>query len=77
MKPIRKVLKVKEQYPTFVTPEALQDALFTYWNAMNVVGDDDEVIVNLPKIIPVTIIVKKGKQIRTRYRVLNGEKESI
>lgn len=78
MKPIRKVLKVKEEYPTFVTPEALQDALFTYWNSMRVIGDDDEILIDLPPIINVKIIKKKGKDSRSRYRILNGgEKESI
>jgi len=72
MKPIRKVSKVKEEYPTFVTPETVEDALFVHWNAMKVIGDTDEIFVDLPKIIQVTI-KKKGKDSRARYRILNGE----
>lgn len=75
MKPIRKKSRVVEKYPTFATPELLADLLFVHWSAMNVIGDDDEVDINfnLPAMIPVTIKIKKGKDSRTRYRILNGD----
>ena len=74
MKPIRKIQTVKEVYPTFVTPETLQDLLYVHWSSMKVIKDDDEVEINfsLPAIIPVTIRIKKGKG-RTKFRMLNDE----
>lgn len=76
MKPIRKITKVVSKYPTFTTPEALRDLLYVHWTSMKVLGDDDEVFIDfdLPQIIPVTIQVKKGKKVLTKYRVLNGTK---
>lgn len=75
MKPIRKTSQVVDKYPTFATPDLLADLLFVHWSAMNVIGDDDEVSIDfdMPEIIPVTIKIKKGKGVRTRYRVLNGK----
>lgn len=75
MKPIRKISKEVSKYPTFTTRESLEDLLYVHWTAMNVIGDEDEVLIDfgLPAIIPVTIQVKKGKKVRTQYRVLNGK----
>lgn len=79
MKPIRKTSQRVDEYSTFATPELLADLLFVHWSAMNVIGDDDEVEINceLPLMIPVIIKMKKGKGVRARYRVLNGERKSI
>lgn len=72
MKPIRKVSTVVGKYPTFATPEDLADLLYVRWSSMNVIGDEDEVVIDfdLPAIIPVTI-KKKRKEGRAKYRVLN------
>jgi len=73
MKPIRKISVVKEAFPTFVDRETLADLLHVHWSSMKVIGDDDEVeiIENLPQMINVKITIKKGKDSRSRYRVLN------
>lgn len=74
MKPIRKVQTVKEVFPTFVTPETLEDLLHVHWSSMKLIKDDDEIqldLYHLPEI-KVTIQVKKGKDSRSRYRMLNG-----
>lgn len=74
MKPIRKTSQVVDKYPTFVTAKMLEDALVSQWQSMNLIGDEDEVIICLPDEIPVTIQVKKGTKVRTKYRILNNGK---
>lgn len=79
MKPIRKVSTVKSTFPTFIDRETLTDLLHIHWSSMRLIGDEDEVSIDfgLPQLVPVIIQVKKGKDSRSRYRILNGEKESI
>lgn len=74
MKPIRKVSTIKETFPTFIDRETLIDLIQIHWSAMRLIGDDDEVQINctLPQLIPVTIQIKKGRKVLTKYRVLNG-----
>lgn len=74
MKPIRKVSSIKEAFPTFIDRETLIDLIQIHWSAMRLIGDDDEVQIDfsLPQLIPVTIQIKKGRKVLTKYRVLNG-----
>lgn len=75
MKPIRKTSKVIDKYETFTTAGDLADLLHVSWCSMKLIDDADEVLIegDLPAMIPVVVKIRKRKEGRVKFRIMNGE----